>query len=59
MSFGKAVQDFHDKSGKGRRRKAGEARLGDLDRARRAEEEKKKKKSKMEQFADKLYGGSN
>ena len=55
MSFGKAVQGFQDRG----RRKAGEARLGDLDRARRAEEDKKNKKSKMELFADKLYGGSN
>jgi len=60
MSFGKALQDFHDKNRKRVGRKPGEFSLSDLDRARRAEKERKEKKknqSKMEQFANKLYGG--
>jgi len=59
MSFGKALQGFHDKNRKRKGTKPGEVGLDIEDRARRAEEEKKKKKSKMEQFADKLYGGNS
>ncbi len=57
MSFAKATQSKSRKP-----TKPGEVGLDVFDRARRnakAEEEKKKKKSKMELFADKLYGGTN
>tara|TARA_X000001036_G_scaffold370741_1_gene357419 strand:+ start:180 stop:365 length:186 start_codon:yes stop_codon:yes gene_type:complete len=61
MSFGKALQDFKDKNRKRKGTKPGEVGLDIFDRARRAEkerDEKKKNQSKMEQFANKLYGGS-
>ena len=59
MSFGKALQDFKDKNRKRRGTKPGEVGLDIFDRARRAEKEKKKNQSKMELFANKLYGGTN